>query len=65
MIKVNEWIDYMWAERRMLWYGLVVFGIASTVLAWHLLPWAWFEALLDPVIVIWMIYETAKRLKNK
>lgn len=59
---IIEWINWIWTkENRWMWYGLILFGIASTFLAWQFMPYAIFEAILDPVIVALMVYETIRR----
>lgn len=68
MIKtINEFADEMLKDSttRSMWFAVLIFGIASTVLAWSMLPLTILEAALDPIFVIWQIYRTIKYYKNK
>lgn len=64
---INEFADLMLEDKtlRQMWFAVMIFGIASTLLAWVMLPLTIFEALLDPIFVGWQVYRTIKYYKNK
>ena len=52
-------------QLRILWFAVLVFGIASTWLAWRYLPLTILEALLDPIAVGYMIVKTIEYYRKR
>ena len=68
MIKnINTLINHMLDDKqwRAIWFAVLIFGIASTWLAWQMLPLTIFEAILDPIAVGFMIVKTIEYYRHK
>ena len=64
---INALVEGMLEDKqlRILWFGILVFGIVSTWLAWKYLPLTFFEALLDPLAVGYMLFKTIEHYRKK
>ena len=64
---LNDFADAMLEDSnaRVMWFAVMIFGVASTVLAIAMWPLTILEALLDPIFVGWMTVRTIRYYKNK
>lgn len=67
MNNINNLIKGMLEDKqlRIIWFAVLIFGIASTILAWQWLPLTLFEAILDPIAVGFMIVKTIEYYRHK
>ena len=67
MNNINNLIKGMLEDKqlRIIWFAVLIFGIASTWLAWQMLPLTIFEAILDPIAVGFMIVKTIEYYRHK
>jgi hypothetical protein len=62
MIKINEWCNYMWENYRTIWYMLIAFTAGCVWLSLKMLPYSWFEMIIDPVVLVLLMAKTIERI---